>query len=435
MPFATEAGHLLAGWRVERAYRVGVAGGRVGVVLSLFAAFVDFFYRVPFFVLLSDLAFLGGSLATLFYSRRRPMTSLFVWTPLYAGVWIACSTSLASTGGLQSPFLGAYLGLFCVGGMIIQNRVSPIGVVAFVFLNLIFWFYADQRWPESFGSQPPTTFTFLIVSLVLAGLLLCVFEFLKTEQNLATEILRRYEELAEAKGNLLKEEAANSAKTTFLASISHELRTPLSAIQGYAELLQDPDLSESERTQFAETIHRNGVALSRIVNDLLDLSKIEAGKFELERLEFSPRQVLEEVVELLSISAQKKNLQLHLLLRPSLPPVLISDPLRFKQILTNVIGNAIKFTEAGQVEILAQASGNNLEIEVVDTGKGLSEDEQERLFQPFTQGDASVSRKFGGTGLGLSLSRALAQLLGGELKLAWSQMERGSSFLLKLPLS
>jgi signal transduction histidine kinase len=278
-------------------------------------------------------------------------------------------------------------------------------------------------------------FVTFINLVALSAVLICVFQFLRTERDLAAEVLRRYDEVAKARSELAREEAASSAKSTFLANISHELRTPLGAILGYSELLQDSDISPEERLQFTETIHRNGQTLARLVNDILDLSKIEAGKIEVEKIVVDPQVIVMDVVSLFSISAQKKGLEIRVHQLEALPKNIVSDPLRFQQILNNIIGNAIKFTEKGAIEIRASCSEQNLSIEVADSGRGLTPEEQQRLFKPFSQAASDIARIYGGTGLGLNLSRSLAKLLGGDLKLAWSQAGEGSAFVFVHPLN
>ena len=210
----------------------------------------------------------------------------------------------------------------------------------------------------------------------------------------------------------------------------------MGAILGYAELLQDPNSSNSEKYDYSDTIIRNGHQLSRLVDDLLDLAKVEAGKIEFESIEFNTIELFEETVNILTLPARKKQVQLNLSFPTPIPFEVISDPLRIKQILLNLISNAIKFTDRGEINIRVffQQEASQFRVEIQDTGQGLTPDEQAKLFKPFSQADVSTSRKFGGTGLGLSLSRNMARLLGGDLQLAWSQPGLGSEFVLLLPV-
>ncbi len=225
-------------------------------------------------------------------------------------------------------------------------------------------------------------------------------------------------------------EQASQAKSEFLANMSHEIRTPLTAILGYAELLLDPTLDDEERRQHALTIRRNGDHLLAIINDILDISKIEAGRMTVETIPTSPRVLLEEVCSLMNVRALAKGIALRLVVDGTLPAGVRTDPTRLRQILLNIVGNAIKFTQAGEVVIRAcflDAPEPVLRFEVSDTGLGLTTEEISRLFAAFTQADTSTTRRFGGTGLGLSISKRLAQMLGGDISVA-SVPGKGSTF-------
>ena len=427
---------LLRDWRDERAFRVARTISWAGLILGSLATVVDVYFQMPASVLVGDAFLLLGCSVAIYYSNLPKRYLPLIWAPLYLGVWIATFTSLLSTGGINSPFLGGYMALLFVGGLIIQSQIKPHWVVLFTVVNLVFWFVAELYWPHSFGSEPPIIFNFLINAMVVAALMVYIYEFLRTESNLAGEIIQRYRELEKARESVLKEENANAAKSAFLANISHELRTPLGAILGYAELLQDPNSSNSEKYDYSDTIIRNGHQLSRLVDDLLDLAKVEAGKIEFESIEFNTIELFEETVNILTLPARKKQVQLNLSFPTPIPFEVISDPLRIKQILLNLISNAIKFTDRGEINIRVffQQEASQFRVEIQDTGQGLTPDEQAKLFKPFSQADVSTSRKFGGTGLGLSLSRNMARLLGGDLQLAWSQPGLGSEFVLLLPV-
>ncbi|MBM4063536.1 MAG: response regulator [Planctomycetes bacterium] len=249
------------------------------------------------------------------------------------------------------------------------------------------------------------------------------------------ELLALNRELAAAKEAA---EAANHAKTLFLANISHELRTPMTAIIGYAEELQ-VELDESGEVAAGdaglETILRNARHLVRIIGDLLDVAKLEAGKLIVEQVPCAPQRLIEEVVELLRPKATVKGLGLELVIRTAIPATILCDPLRLRQILMNLVDNAIKFTAAGTVRIVlaAAAAPPRLVVEVHDDGCGMTPEVLQRLFLPFEQADVSTTRRFGGTGLGLAISRQLAELLGGGLTVT-SEPGRGSTFTLGLAL-
>lgn len=285
------------------------------------------------------------------------------------------------------------------------------------------------------------------IIFVTAGVTTAISEFKSYESGgvdflpkpLNPEILkckvRVFLELAEQRVSLKRaKEAAEEAsrlKSSFLANMSHEIRTPLGALMGFAELLKE-NPSPEEREKYLDVILRNGHALVQIIDEILDLSKIEAGHVEVENDEVCPQALIEEIRDLLSPLAEQKGLDLHLDLSPSLPETIGTDPLRFRQILTNLLGNAIKFTRKGHVALKIDYSPEGPYPQVIctisDTGIGIGKELARKLFQPFSQGDVSITRSFGGTGLGLSLSRKLAELLGGDVSLKESQPGVGSVF-------
>lgn len=229
---------------------------------------------------------------------------------------------------------------------------------------------------------------------------------------------------------------ANRAKSVFLANISHEIRTPLGVILGFADLVLDkPDLS-ADAKGYVSAIRRNAEQLSGILGEVLDLSKIEASRMELEEIRFPLMPVLSEVVSFLDLHAREKGLALSLERKGPLPRSVKTDPTRLRQILTNLIGNAIKFTEQGFVKVSVRMSSKpeagtplQLEFSVSDTGIGIPPDLRDRLFRPYSQAEASTTRRFGGTGLGLMLSKKLAHALGGDLNLQASEAGHGSTFV------
>ncbi|CAN5784452.1 hypothetical protein BH11PSE8_BH11PSE8_33110 [soil metagenome] len=254
------------------------------------------------------------------------------------------------------------------------------------------------------------------------------------------DLTGRLEELIEQRTHALslaRDEAvaASRAKSSFLANMSHEIRTPLTSIIGFAELLLDPQVTADAKVDAAKTIIRNGRHLLEVINDILDLSKIETRQVEIERIEVGLPALLSDIEALASGRAQEKSLLFTVAHHMPLPPVLLTDPVRLKQILLNFCSNAIKFSSQGEVRIDVRhdAATERLSFEVVDAGIGMSQSQIDRLFKPFVQADVSTTRQFGGTGLGLYISRQLADLLGGEIQVS-SQPGRGSCFGLSLPV-
>ncbi|MHB1033345.1 MAG: PAS domain-containing hybrid sensor histidine kinase/response regulator [Pirellulales bacterium] len=231
-------------------------------------------------------------------------------------------------------------------------------------------------------------------------------------------------------------QAASRAKSEFLANMSHEIRTPMTAILGFAENLRAMDLSESEKRNAIDTICRNGEHLLQLINDILDLSKIEADKLAIQRVACSVFQIIADVRLMMQNRAGAKGLLLDVQYEGPLPETIHSDPGRLRQILANLVGNAVKFTETGGVRILARMAAQDaepmLQIDVTDTGIGMTGQQIKRVFNSFTQADESTNRRFGGTGLGLAISRRLANLLGGDITVA-SELGEGSTFTVTIP--
>lgn len=231
--------------------------------------------------------------------------------------------------------------------------------------------------------------------------------------------------------------AANEAKSAFLAVMSHELRTPMNGVLGMARALQRTRLDARQQT-YVDTILRSGDGLLSILNDVLDISKIEAGRMELEVVAFDPKELGDQVVELWAEGARAKQLTLTCEADPQLPPRVLGDETRVRQIVMNLVSNALKFTETGSIRLeFAAAPGadgdGGIEIRVVDTGLGMTPQQQGRLFTPFVQAESSTARRFGGTGLGLAICRDLATRMGGEIGVE-SEAGRGSTFRVWLPL-
>jgi len=293
--------------------------------------------------------------------------------------------------------------------------------------------------------------TEIIVAVAAA---IAIRRFVRERQNALGELRRSAAELSAAKDAIEQQarvlaentaqldlarqnsDAASAAKSTFLANMSHEIRTPLTAILGYAELLLEPDQSASDRRDCLQIVRRSAKHLLELINDILDLSKIEAGRMTIESIPCGPAQLISEVVSMIRPRAQEKQVTLRLEFDGPLPEKIITDPLRLRQILMNLLGNAIKFTTDGDVYVRVSCdrmpdNRGVLQVRVIDTGIGMTRDQLERIFKPFTQADEATTRRFGGTGLGLTISKRLTEMLGGDISVD-SEPGVGSTFTLTI---
>ena len=332
---------------------------------------------------------------------------------------------------LGQPFISAMLGTDGVGCRELLTRVFESGTTEAVTL---------QR-----ESKPaPLHWTYLVwvvrsIEGVTVGLIIQVTDVtLETGINeaLIKSSLKQHE-LTEIADKLnVQLEAANQAKNLFLAVMSHEIRTPLNVIMGAAEMLCLPGLLIEERRDYEARIKRNVILLARLIEDILDLTKIEAGMVDIVKVETQFEELLADVATHMRQAAEAKGLSFFLKELSPLPQMLFTDPIRLRQILINIVGNAIKFTATGSVSVALKAEheDNKLHVLVSDTGKGITAEEAAMIFNPFTQTDASYTRLYGGTGLGLDLARRLAKALGGNVVLIKSKPGEGSVFEITVAL-
>jgi signal transduction histidine kinase/CheY-like chemotaxis protein len=286
----------------------------------------------------------------------------------------------------------------------------------------------------------PAVFLGLITTIIgfFVRMLLMQKNLIAQQVAVQTKHLQQSNSLLEEARN--KAESADRAKSTFLANMSHEIRTPLNGVLGMASLLLESPLNEDQR-EYVQAIHRSGDTLLTVINDILDLSKIEAGKLEFESINFSLTQAIHDVSLSLSLLAQQKNLDFSTEISPDTPRFLLGDPSRLRQVLTNLLSNALKFTAKGSVRLHvfpvgAENGTASLRFEVCDTGIGMSQETLNKLFTPFTQADSSTTRRYGGTGLGLSICRYLVEKMNGEIGVQ-SEVGKGTVvwFTLTLPVA
>ncbi len=332
------------------------------------------------------------------------------------------------------------LSVFGVSGAPFWRILEHAGWVVFEDIVLLYGCYLFRKEMWTIAEREVEN------QLLLQGLEKRVQE--RTTQ-LTSEIEQRKISEEEARSAREKAEHANRFKSEFLANMSHEIRTPMTAIIGFSDLLDDQfasgkDLDRAQCVEFLETIRKNGSHLLNIINDVLDLSKLEAGKFQIESIECNSQAIIEDVISMVRPRALSKKLQLNVNISDLVPAQFNGDPTRVKQIMINLIGNAIKFTERGCVTLTVSATPTigksqdgeesvELRFDVADTGIGIPQDKMDRLFGAFEQADGSMRRRFGGTGLGLRISRRLAELMNGSVSVK-SQMGLGSIFTFTIPV-
>lgn len=425
----------LVAWAVpKRLFEADADTRRRAVLVLGFMIALEFW--VPIFAVIYFLLGVPGlSVAVLiagFAGLAIPAIMRFMQSTVWAGNFAALilfgvlAYVAGATGGFGSPVMAWFVSVPMVAMLLAGYRsgaawavITLVSYCGLAGADLSAWSVTERIEPEHLRVWKLS---------VVVGITLVVFSLSLIYEKLKDQALAA----------IL---SANQAKSEFLANMSHELRTPLTAILGFTDLLLDEageDPEFAERNGGLRTIRRNGEHLLELINDILDLSKIEAGKLNVEQTEVSPEKILHEVIALMHVRADAKNLPLSVEFEGAVPRLIRTDPTRLRQILINLIGNALKFTEQGSVKIrmrtVRQPGGSaQLEFEVIDTGIGMTPDQMGRLFEPFTQADATCSRTFGGTGLGLAISRRLARMLGGDISVV-SEYGCGSLFRLSIAI-
>lgn len=466
---------LLKIWREERAFRIGKLLCYSGLLLSLVASVADLYWiNVPLVVAM-DLVLVLCSVVSLYWVHAKTRPSYY-WLPLYVGLWVSMLPSFWTTGGLSSPFFCSAIVMLFVIGCVMDAKDRSFFYFIFAFLHIPAFFVIDLLYPLGSGQALPNTFNTVIDTVVLTAVFICMYAVLRTERELSLEFAEHYQELSKTESDLKKREAqlhearnelekrveertlqleqsllreksakeiaenASQAKMQFLANMSHEIRTPMNSILGFSELLDLEKSNPEETKEYITRIRANGKQLLHLIDDILDLSKFEAGRIPIQKSAFNLKTLINEVVDSFLPTVRSKGLDLQLVFLNEPQQQVYTDAGRVSQVLINLLSNSIKFSDRGQVlvkvsyDTLEEGHKINLNIDVQDSGIGISADNQKHLFQPFSQGDGSIARKFGGSGLGLALSRRIAEALDGQLILKQSVIGQGSVFTFKIPV-
>mgnify|MGYP001298608138 FL=1 len=436
-----DAGALIRTWRQERAFRVGRALVVVAFVLGAIAMIVEL-HLSDRLIVYGDIIFLTGCFLSIALTRSKDPSRYFLWWPAYIGFWISSLLQLFVSGGLRSPFLGLFMTLYFLAALIVQTEIKPAYIGGFVFLNLTGWTVLEYF--QLIPKPEPMSFIFMVSLLAILGLstIACALVFFKTEKELARQVVQSSKILQETKARLGREEAANLAKREFLADAGHELREALGAILGFADLAGAKASKPNDRDEYVEIIRRNAKQMARLVDDLLDISKIESGKIEIQNAAFRPYDLFHDVIKLWDLTAKKKGVEVQYEEITPIPEWLKSDPLRIQQIVSSLLHNALKLVELGTLQVLAeyerdprQAKNGKLRVSIVDTGHDLGPGREPMVKPLMGWAREGLGRQDESLGRGLHLARKLAALLGGELVLLSGGKGAGCVFSFVCPVS
>ncbi len=369
--------------------------------------------------------------AAVVLSRHPGNERLVGWLQL-GSTWLGLFACAGLTGGLASPAAWFVLTLPVAAAQLYGWRAGRFWTAAAIVQLLLLLLAGLWGWTP----PPPPSAGLLLTSALSALFVVAVagFKVSTYEEQREVRDSELRESLAQLAAALERAEAASEAKSRFLANMSHEIRTPMNGVLGMTSLVLTDELTQLQRERI-ETVHRSGEVLLSILNEILDISRIESDQVVLEEVDFSLPQVVMDVVDLLRPRAGEKGLELTAELVPDLPRWVRGDPGRLRQVLLNLLGNAAKFTEEGWVRVsVAPAGPDRVRFEIADTGIGIRDDQVADLFRPFTQADASTTRRYGGTGLRLAISRGLVELAGGAIG-ARGRPEGGSVFWFELDLA